>query len=223
MFQKENPFEIPLPKFRVDTLGYGPRSFIGCTLLHKMIGEGHFLGISRYMADLLTDAALNGGSCQYDGWKMASPLWLVTNLNMKDPRLRKPMLDLVSILVKKGADVNHLATNTAFADREDYRTSSPLCEAARNGFSDVVSVLIMNGANATFGDEMPLVEAAKEMHEVVVKILLDSGVDPDMQDTIGYNAMGWAKYNEDVFIINMLKEFGADAEQSPWREVPWVI
>ena len=43
---------------------------------------------------------------------------------------------------------------------------------------------------------------------MIIMSLLDSGVDPDMQDTIGYNAMGQAKYNEDVFIINILKEFG---------------
>ena len=174
-----------------------------------MIGQGHYIGIVRFMADMLTEKALNGGSCQYDGWKLASPLWLVTNLNQNDPRLMAPRKELVTLLVQKGADVNHLATDTAFADIEDYLTSSPLCEASKHGFSNVVSILIKNGANATFGDEKPLVEATERWHEEVVRIILESGVDPDMQDIFRHTAMEWAKYNEDTFMINLLKEFGA--------------
>lgn len=41
------------------------------------------------------------------------------------------MVNLVSLLVRHGADVDSLATEIAFADSEHYRTSSPLCQAAK--------------------------------------------------------------------------------------------
>ena len=34
------------------------------------------------------------------------------------------------------ADVNSLATEIAFAEQENYRASSPLCQAARNGYTE---------------------------------------------------------------------------------------
>ena len=209
MFQKENEFEKRVDKFRVDTLGYGQRTFMGCTLLHKMIGQGHYIGIVRFMADMITEKAINEGECQYDGWEKASPLWLVTNLNQNDPRLVSPRKELVSLLVEKGSDVNHLATYTSFADVEDYTTSSPLCEAAKHGWDDIAAILLKNGANATLGDEKPLIEATERLHDEVARLVLESGVDPDMQDKFRHTAMEWAMYNKDDFIINMLKEFGA--------------
>merc|ERR1719450_1592778 len=131
-----------------------------------MIGQGHYIGIVRFMADFLTEKALNGIVCQYDGWEDASPLWLVTNLNQNDPRLVKPRKELVSMLVA-------------------------------------------NGANATIGDEKPLIEATERWHDEVVRLVLETGIDPDMQDKFRHTAMEWARYNEDEFIINLLKEFGA--------------
>ena len=190
-------------------MGYGQRTFLGCTLLHKMIGQGHYIGIVRFMADFLTEKALNGIVCQYDGWENISPLWLVTNLNQNDPRLVKPRKELVSLLVNKGADVNHLATYTSFPDIEDYTTSTPLCEAAKHGWNEIAEILINNGANTTLGDEKPLIEATERWHDEIVRMVLETGVDPDMQDKFRHTAMEWARYNEDQFIINLLKEFGA--------------
>ena len=41
------------------------------------------------------------------------------------------MVNLVDLLVRHGADVDSLATEIAFSDSEQYRTSSPLCQAAK--------------------------------------------------------------------------------------------
>ena len=190
-------------------MGNGQRTFLGCTLLHKMIGQGHYIGIVRFMGDLLTEKAVNGGACQYDGWEKASPLWLVTSLNQDDPRLVSPRKELVSLLVAKGANVNHMATYTSFPDAEDYTTSTPICEAAKHGWSDIVEILLKNGANATLGDEKPLIEATERWHDEVAILVLEAGVDPEMQDKFRHTAMEWARYNEDSFMINMLKKFGA--------------
>ena len=41
-----------------------------------MIGEGLYIGITRYMEEFLTEKAVNGILCQYDVWANVSPLWL---------------------------------------------------------------------------------------------------------------------------------------------------
>ena len=41
------------------------------------------------------------------------------------------MVNLVGLLVRHGADVDSLATEIAFSDSEQYRTSTPLCQAAK--------------------------------------------------------------------------------------------
>ena len=40
------------------------------------------------------------------------------------------------IVNRYNADVNNLATEIAFAEQENYRASSPLCQAARNGYTE---------------------------------------------------------------------------------------
>ena len=49
------------------------------------------------------------------------------------------MVNLVGLLVRHGADVDSLATEIAFSDSEQYRTSSPLCQAAK-----VVKRILLN-------------------------------------------------------------------------------
>ena len=56
---------------------------------------------------------------------------LVANLNSRDPKLYQPMVTLVNLLLKYNADVDSLATEIAFAENENYRTATPLCQAAK--------------------------------------------------------------------------------------------
>ena len=48
--------------------------------------------------------------------------------------------------------IDHLATDITYPNRYEYRTSSPLCQAAANGYYDVVLTLMEHGANATLGE-----------------------------------------------------------------------
>ena len=41
------------------------------------------------------------------------------------------MVTLVNLLLKYNADVDSLATEIAFAENENYRTATPLCQAAK--------------------------------------------------------------------------------------------
>ena len=58
---------------------------------------------------------------------------LVSHLNSRDPKLYQPMVDLVELFLSYNADVDSLATEIAFAERDHYRTSTPLCQAAKVG------------------------------------------------------------------------------------------
>ena len=44
------------------------------------------------------------------------------------------MVNLVDLLLRYNADVDSLATEIAFAESDSYRTSSPLCQAAKVHF-----------------------------------------------------------------------------------------
>jgi len=205
----ENPFEMRIEHFRLDTENYGLRDFYECSELHKMIGAGMYIGIKRFMEEYITDKAVNGIKCHYDMWKDVSPLWLVSHLNSRDPKLYQPMVDLVELFLSYNADVDSLATEIAFAERDHYRTSTPLCQAAKNGYIEVAHILLSRGANATLGDLQPLVTASKNLEYEVVKMLLDMGVDPDIEDVTGYTALEWAQYNQDAQIINLLLQYNA--------------
>lgn len=80
---------------------------------------------------------------------------------------------------------------------------------SQNGYIEVAERLINQGANTTLGDLQPLVTAAKNYEYDIVKLLLESGADPDIIDVTGYSAMEWAKYNQDSHIVNLLLQFNA--------------
>ena len=153
-------FEKTLPDFSVDTLGYGPRRFKGCTLLHKMIGEGDLDGIMEKQY-FLTDTALNGFSCRYDSWSEATPLWMV--VNWRGSR----WMELVKLMVNNGADVN-----AAPSDRFT-RCKSILGEAVKDRNIEIATYLLENGADANGGCDKPMELA--ESNEEIKELLLNHG------------------------------------------------
>ena len=68
---------------------------------------------------------------------------------------------------------------------EEYYTATPLFEAAQNGHTDTVCLLLDKGAKPNIPDEYgesPLKAAARKGHKEVVKLLIDSGADPHRVD-----------------------------------------
>ena len=49
------------------------------------------------------------------------------------------MITVVDLLLKYNADVDSLATEIAYADTENYKTSTPLCQAAKVEWKQDVS------------------------------------------------------------------------------------
>ena len=99
-------------------------------------------------------------------------------------------------------------------EEEDYEDKAlPLFEAANNGHTDIVGLLLDNGAKPNipndFGDS-PLKAAARKGHTQVVKLLIDSGADPNRvyghEDTALHDAAREGQND----VIQMLLHIGAD-------------
>jgi len=85
---------------------------------------------------------------------------------------------------------------------------TPLAIAARFGRREVVSFLLKKGAAANT-DPSPLTGAAYKKDRVIVKQLLDAGVNPDSFGPHGHSALHAAAANGDVAMIKLLLARGA--------------
>ena len=103
-------------------------------------------------------------------------------------------LDLVTLLIERGADVN--ATDTFYK-------ATPITWATMNGHADVVKVLLAKGAK---GVDTVLMQAVGSKDAAMVKVALDKGGIP--QATLS-SALASATRQKETEIIEMLKKAGA--------------
>jgi ankyrin repeat protein len=88
---------------------------------------------------------------------------------------------------------------------------TPLAIAARFGRRDVVRFLLNKGASANT-DPSPLTGAAYKKDRLIVKQLLDAGVDPNTFGPHGHSALHAAAANGDVPMIKLLLARGASRD-----------
>lgn len=86
-----------------------------------------------------------------------------------------------------------------------------LYSAAEQGSTDAAEVLISNDANVNFQNRKngmtPLMIAAKKGHDLMVKMLLDTGkVNTSLVDKAGHDALFYAKQNGNEDIIGMISD-----------------
>lgn len=94
------------------------------------------------------------------------------------------------------------------------RRSTPLHFAAGFGRSDVVELLLTNGANVHSKDEgglVPLHNACSFGHADVVQLLLKHGADPNARDKWSYTPLHEAASKGKVDVVIVLIQNGADA------------
>lgn len=152
----------------MDPIGYGDRSFTGCTLLHKMIAQRDLKGILE-KEYFLTKNALNGFSCKYDGWYRATPLWMVVAWRGQS------WMKLINLMIEHGADVNAVPNYSTFSQTN----VNILGEAADRGSEEVVRVLIAAGADPNGGNKKPLMAA--RWNTRIARILLENGADANLK------------------------------------------
>jgi len=129
--------------------------------------------------------------------------------------------DKIMSAIKDGADINYIKPATG---------STPLSMAVYNKSSDIVRVLIDNGANPNTSDSgdaginaSPLHWAVEMDSKEIVKILLDAGADVNAKDRYGNNPLYWAINSGDkkasTEIIGLLLDAGSDpVQENSWRK-----
>lgn len=107
-------------------------------------------------------------------------------------------------LLDMGADVNSFGADG----------KSALAWAANLGFSTTTKILINYGASmsATQNTQQtqPLQEAAASGNLPTVRLLLESGADPNHRDRDGWSAIHWAAEEGHLEIVHLLLEVGAN-------------
>lgn len=159
----------------------------GETALHTCAHSGK---VEAAKALIAHGALLDAG----DSWRGQTPLmWAAAQGHP----------DMIQVLAEAGADVNARSTIIVW---ERQRTSeprdkwlppgglTPMLFAAREGCAECVSVLLKAGADPNIVDPdrySPLVLALINGHFDVAGVLIDAGVDLDMEDKVGRTAL-WA-------------------------------
>ena len=116
--------------------------------------------------------------------------------------------EVVALLIRYGAEVNEISHNVNCA----YPCFSPLTNAAMEGHTQIVELLLTAGANPNLQTEngwTALHEAVKFDQVDLVTQLLAFGAEPNIQDNMGTIALA---LSDNLEIFNTLLNAGADAE-----------
>lgn len=92
---------------------------------------------------------------------------------------------------------------------------TPLAFAAYKGNTEIVVLLLENGADVNLYNEnqygtTALIEAAQRGQPEVVKLLLDHGADINQQDKYGDPALNWATYYGHLDVVQLLVDRGCE-------------
>ena len=115
--------------------------------------------------------------------------------------------DIVELLLTRGADLPQ--------PRKDKRVSkTTLHNAAMDGYTMMVKMLLANGANADEKDDVyeftALHYAARFDNKGVAEVLIANGADTKAKDKWDYQPIHWAAYHDRADIVELLIAKGAD-------------
>ena len=131
---------------------------------------------------------------------------------------------IIGLLSTNMVKINMLSNLENQDFEEDTDAATPLFEAAKNGHTDIVRLLLDKGAQPDipndYGDS-PLKAAAGNGHKEVVKLLIDSGADPNSVDGDKNTALHDAAIMGHNDVIQKLLDIGADPNISNrWGHTP---
>jgi uncharacterized protein len=112
--------------------------------------------------------------------------------------------EVTEYLIRKGADVNAVATNpTGF---------TALTGAVANNHTEIAKLLVKRGAQVNYryeGGFSPLMGASENGNVELVNFLLAKGADPHAKTTDGKTSMSFAKEKNHPEVVEILKKRGA--------------
>ncbi|KAH7963270.1 hypothetical protein HPB52_020409 [Rhipicephalus sanguineus] len=167
-----------------------------CTPLLIAARNGHRPVVQTLLENFGSAVGLEQeGTVQFDGYVIegATPLWCAAGAGH---------LDIVRLLVLRGADVNH-PTRTI---------STPLRAASFDGRLDIVRFLVEHGADIHIPNKYNntcLMIAAYKGHLDVVRYLLSRGADTNTQALCGATALQFAAEHGHLDIVRELLECNA--------------
>ncbi|NOU21978.1 MAG: hypothetical protein HOO93_09335 [Methyloglobulus sp.] len=115
----------------------------------------------------------------------------------------KQDIQLINVLIKKGADINQKA---------GLGNISPLSLAVGSDNLELVKLFVENGANVNSSDDSgwtPLIVALENSHFEVAKFLIDHGANLNAHTTSGESPIGLAKKKSRNDIVELLLTKGA--------------
>jgi ankyrin repeat protein len=125
----------------------------------------------------------------------------------RDLTMRRRRLDIVKLLLEKGADPN---------DREESRGRTPLHMAAEYGDIELVDLLIRYRADVNAPDRdrnTPLHYAVMRGHKHVAEFLLKNRANSNAQNKDGRTPLHIAALNNNIELVQLLLRYGANPQK----------
>ncbi|MBQ9817689.1 MAG: ankyrin repeat domain-containing protein [Proteobacteria bacterium] len=137
-----------------------------------------------------------------DGWTNLISACNPKSDNVNYQRIDRPQLDVAQYLIDSGASVREKSS--------DGRTALTVLVKNRNDVTDLVKLLVSNGADVNHRTPKGVTPLMWANHPNVIKYLLDKGADINAVDHKQWTALHWAIRNNRLEAAQVLLDAGID-------------